>query len=84
MRRLNAFMVRRTSIGWNTFPSGHVAGSLAVAVAVSEALPSLCIPLGVAASLIAVSTVVGRYHYAVDAVAGALLTFVLWLALPVR
>ena len=84
MRRLNAFMVRRTSIGWNTFPSGHVAGSLAVAIAVSEAIPMLTLPLMLAALLISISTITGRYHYAVDAVAGALLTLGLWCVLPVR
>ena len=51
-----------------------MAGSLAVALAVSEAVPAATIPMIVAAALIAVSTVIGRYHYAVDAVAGVVLT----------
>lgn len=78
LRRLNLFMVRRTSIGVNTFPSGHVAGALATALAVSEALPALRTPMMAGAGLIAVSTVIGRYHYAVDAIAGATLTAAIW------
>jgi membrane-associated phospholipid phosphatase len=33
------------------------------------------------AAVIAVATVVGRYHYVVDAVAGAALTLAIWAAL---
>jgi membrane-associated phospholipid phosphatase len=79
VRRLNLYMCGRTSIGWNTFPSGHVAGALATALAVSEALPALRAGLMAGAGLITVSTVIGRYHYAVDAIAGALLTICLWM-----
>jgi membrane-associated phospholipid phosphatase len=78
VRRLNLYMCGTTSIGWNTFPSGHVAGALAAALAVSEVVPAATVPMFVAAALIAVSTVVGRYHYAVDAIAGALLTLSVW------
>ena len=78
LRRLNRFMVRTTSIQVNTFPSGHVAGSLATAIAVSEVLPSLTPWMFGAAIVIAVATVIGRYHYAADAVAGAVLTLVVW------
>jgi membrane-associated phospholipid phosphatase len=78
VRRLNLYMCGRTSIGWNTFPSGHVAGALAAALAVSEAVPSLAVPMMAATGLIAVSTVIGRYHYAVDGIAGAILTLSVW------
>jgi membrane-associated phospholipid phosphatase len=81
MRDVNRAMVKSTSIGYNTFPSGHVAGSLAVALAVSEALPGLTVPMLTASGLISVSTVVGRYHYAVDAVAGLALTLTAWTVL---
>jgi len=81
MRRVNLSMVNSTSIGVNTFPSGHVAGALATALAVSEALPTLWWPMMTGAGLIAVSTVIGRYHYAVDAIAGAALTAMIWIAM---
>jgi membrane-associated phospholipid phosphatase len=83
VRDMNRFMVRRTSIGWNTFPSGHVAGALAAALAVSEAIPALTMPLFGTALAISISTVTGRYHYAVDGVAGAALTLGIWAALSV-
>ena len=84
LRAVNQYMVRRTSIGVNTFPSGHVAGALATALAVSEALPAFRLPMMVGAGLIAVSTVIGRYHYAVDAIAGALLTLGIWAVMHVN
>src|SRR5262249_4887523 len=58
VRRLNLYMCGTTSIGWNTFPSGHVAGALAAALAVSEAVPAAAAPMFIGATLIAVSTVV--------------------------
>jgi len=78
VRRLNLYMCGTTSIGWNTFPSGHVAGALAAALAVAEVVPSAAIPMTAGAVLIAISTVIGRYHYAVDGIAGALLTLIVW------
>jgi len=80
-RHLNYLQVTHTSIGVNTFPSGHVAGSLATAIAVSEVVPSLA-PLMFAVTLmIAVAAVIGRYHYFADAVAGAFLALVAWVGL---
>lgn len=81
MRDVNQSMVRTTSIGANTFPSGHVAGSLAAAIAVAEVVPGLAVPMFIGAGLISVSTVVGRYHYAVDAIAGVALTLTAWMAM---
>lgn len=72
-------MVATFTIGANTFPSGHVAGSLAVALAVGSVMPVAGVVLFALAAGIAVATVVGRYHYIVDAVAGALLTALLWV-----
>jgi membrane-associated phospholipid phosphatase len=78
MRRMNRLQVNAVSIGVNTFPSGHVAGSLATAIAVSEVLPALSPWLLAAVAAIAIAAVLGRYHYFVDAVAGALLTVTAW------
>jgi membrane-associated phospholipid phosphatase len=71
-------MVRHMTIQANTFPSGHVAGSLAVAFAVVGAMPwAGAILFGLAAS-ISLACVVGRYHYVMDVLAGAVLAVVIW------
>ena len=83
LRHVNRFMVKNTSIGVNTFPSGHVAGALAVAIGVSDAIPSLAPWLFATAFAIAAASVLGRYHYLVDAVAGAALTLSAWILLAI-
>ena len=62
-----------TSVQLNTFPSGHAAASLATALAVGARLPLPGLLLGLLAIAIVIGSVVGRYHYAADALAGAAL-----------
>lgn len=72
-RRLNLHLVNGYGIHTSVFPSGHVAASFSAAFGLWLAVPELrkhAIGLGVLAALIAVATVYGRYHYAVDALAG--------------
>jgi membrane-associated phospholipid phosphatase len=71
IRPLNLAVLRRVSVHINTFPSGHTAGAVAAAAIVGSVLPLSGVVIGVIASSIAVGSVVGRYHYAADAVAGA-------------
>jgi membrane-associated phospholipid phosphatase len=78
VHRAAAQMVERFTIHANTFPSGHVAGSLAVAFALLGPLPWLAAAAFVLAISIAVATVVGRYHYMIDGVAGAALAGAVW------
>ena len=78
MRRMNSLQVTTLSIGVNTFPSGHVAGALATAIAVSEVIPALAPWLLAAVMTITAAAVLGRYHYFIDAVAGAGWTLVAW------
>jgi len=78
MRRMNRLQIETVSIGVNTFPSGHVAGSLATAIAVGERMPVLAPWLLAAAALISIAAVLGRYHYVIDAVAGVLLALLAW------
>jgi undecaprenyl-diphosphatase len=73
VRRLNLRVLGLASVQLNTFPSGHAAGSLATALAVGAHLPSAGVPLGLLALAISIASVVGRYHYAADALAGAAL-----------
>jgi membrane-associated phospholipid phosphatase len=71
--------VRRATIGANTFPSGHAAASLAVALAVVGVVPGAgLLLLGLALS-ICIACVVGRYHYVMDVLAGAVLAGLVWM-----
>jgi membrane-associated phospholipid phosphatase len=78
VRRLASHIVRHFTIRVNTFPSGHAAGSLAVAFGVAGVLPWAGLGFLALALSICVACVVGRYHYVVDVVAGALLALALW------
>jgi membrane-associated phospholipid phosphatase len=80
VHRLASQMVEHLTIGVNTFPSGHAAGSLAVAFAVAGTLPWTGTALLLLAAAICVACIVGRYHYVVDIIAGAAVAVVLWLA----
>ena len=73
VRRLNLAVLDRASIGLNTFPSGHAATSFAAALSVGTVVPAGGGVLGALALSIAVGSVAGRYHYALDAAFGALL-----------
>lgn len=79
VQRLGLQMVQHLTIRANTFPSGHVAGSLAVALAVAGAMPAAGAVLLALAASISVACVVGRYHYVVDVVAGAALALAIWI-----
>ncbi len=78
-QRLAGSFVQHFTIRANTFPSGHVAASFAVALSVGGALPTLGLLFFLFAITIAIATVVGRYHYVMDAVTGVLLALVLWI-----
>lgn len=80
IHRLASRMVQHLTIRVNTFPSGHAAGSLAVALAVVGALPWPGLLLLLLATGICVACVVGRYHYVVDVIAGAGVALAIWLA----
>jgi membrane-associated phospholipid phosphatase len=71
IRALNLHVLDRASIQLNTFPSGHTAASLAAALVVRAHLWFAGDVLVAIALGIAVGSVVGRYHYVADAIAGA-------------
>ena len=72
VRRVNLGALDRFSHGWNTFPSGHVAVSLAAGLSVLPVSASAGVAFLIVATAIFVGAVWGRYHYAVDAVLGLL------------
>jgi membrane-associated phospholipid phosphatase len=80
LRRLNLQLLDRTSIQVNTFPSGHAAEALAAALLVADAPWPFAAAMAVTALLISVGTVLGRYHYAADVIAGWAVAICVWLA----
>jgi len=79
VRRFNLRLLGATSIHANTFPSGHAAEAIAAALlAVGAPVPVVC-AMFVSALAISAGAVLGRYHYALDALAGWLVAVVVWL-----
>jgi hypothetical protein len=74
IRRFNLIVVRLVTHQVNTFPSGHAAAAVAVALELISVVP----PAGVVYLVIAVSIMVGafigRYHYAADVALGGALS----------
>jgi membrane-associated phospholipid phosphatase len=81
VRWLNSLVLRHGSIQVNTFPSGHAAGAVATALAVGSVAPAAGAVFGVVAAGIIIGSVVGRYHYAADSVAGVIVAVAAWLVL---
>jgi membrane-associated phospholipid phosphatase len=80
VHRAASHMVQYVTIRANTFPSGHVAASLAVALAVGPVMPVAGAVFGLLAVSIGIACVVGRYHYVVDVAAGTVLALAAWIA----
>ena len=72
LRKLNFWLLDHYSVHACIFPSGHVAAVTAVALAVRKHAPRLGALFLFLAASVALATIYGRYHYAADAVAGAL------------
>lgn len=81
LRRLNLFLVGSYGIHSSVFPSAHVSGAVSGALMLRRIMPDrkwagdLLLAVAI---LIAVATVYGRYHYLVDALAGAAVGVVAW------
>jgi hypothetical protein len=69
-RHLNVRFLALFGNQWNTLPSGHAAGSVAVAVLVWAAGSPFAPLTGMLAIGICIGTISGRYHYVVDTVLG--------------
>jgi hypothetical protein len=70
LRRLNEAMLDRLSVRATTIPSGHVAGPIAAALSIWMITPAWGPWLMAGALAITAATVIGRYHYAIDALLG--------------
>lgn len=71
--RVNVIVLGRVSHHLNTFPSGHVAVSVAAAISAGTVSPLAGMVLGVLAAGVALGAVTGRYHYIVDVLLGAVI-----------
>lgn len=70
LRAVNLRVVDASSVQVNTFPSGHAAEAVVVALLVSGSPAPLVALTWLAATAISAGAVFGRYHYAADAIAG--------------
>jgi membrane-associated phospholipid phosphatase len=84
MRQFNIWLLDHADIRTSVCPSGHVAAASSAALAMLVALPerkSIGAALFALASVIALATVYGRYHYAVDVMASIALSLAAWGAM---
>ena len=80
IRRVNLAVLDRGSIHVNTFPSGHAAGATAIAIAVAAVSPVAGAVFAILAAGIVLGSIAGRYHYALDSLAGILVAVLTWLS----
>jgi hypothetical protein len=80
-RRFNLRIVESSSIQVNTFPSGHAAEGLAAALLVLGAPGPVVATLFLAGLAVSAGAVLGRYHYAADALAGWAVALAVYYAL---
>jgi hypothetical protein len=78
VRALNVQVLDATSVQVNTFPSGHAAEALAIALLLIETPAPLPAGMFAAAAAISSGVVFGRYHYAADALAGWGVALLVW------
>jgi hypothetical protein len=78
-RRFNLRLLGTASIQVNTFPSGHAAEALACALLSFGAPWPIVAWMFVNAAAISAGAVLGRYHYAADALSGWLVAVVVWM-----
>jgi PAP2 superfamily len=72
LRKFNLWILLHASIHANTFPSAHVAASMACALVLLQLAPVVGLIFLWIAISIALGAVLGRYHYAADAIIGTL------------
>ena len=77
-RPVNERLLAAGSVQVNTFPSGHAAEGLVLALLVLDAPVAVVVPMFLGAAAISAGAVLGRYHYAADAAAGWLVALLVW------
>jgi membrane-associated phospholipid phosphatase len=79
VRKLNLEVLNRGSIQAITFPSAHVASTMAVALVLARFLPMTGAIFLLVAVSIAIGAFLGRYHYFLDVALGALEAGIIFL-----
>jgi len=79
VRRLNLAVLKKGSIQAITFPSAHVASTMGVALVLMHYLPVTGGVFMLVAISVAIGAFVGRYHYFLDVVLGAIEATVIFL-----
>ena len=69
-RGVNRRIVEASSVGVNTFPSGHAAEALVMVLLAKDAPAPVFLAMVVAGLGVSIGAVLGRYHYAADVCAG--------------
>ena len=71
LARVNVGVLSRVSHNLTTFPSGHVAVSIAAALCVTTVSPAAGLAFALVAIAISIGAVTGGYHYVMDVTTGA-------------
>jgi hypothetical protein len=79
IRTLNLWVLRRASIQVNTFPSAHVASTMAASFVLLRLVPVVGAGFLAVAISIAVGAIAGRYHYAIDVFAATAISATVFL-----
>jgi membrane-associated phospholipid phosphatase len=70
---MNLYILRHASIHLNTFPSAHVAATIGASLVLMRWVPVVGVLFLLISLSIAAGAVLGRYHYALDVILGAML-----------
>jgi membrane-associated phospholipid phosphatase len=79
-RIFNRWILKHGSIHAISFPSAHVASAFAIAFVLLYYSPWLGLVFLIIATMISLGAVIGRYHYALDVLMGALTALLVFLA----
>jgi membrane-associated phospholipid phosphatase len=79
-RIFNRWILKHGSIHAISFPSAHVASAFAIAFVLLRYSPWIGAVFLVIAILISLGAVIGRYHYALDVLMGAVTAGLVFLA----
>ncbi len=79
-RLFNRWILKHGSIHAISFPSAHVASTFAMSLVLLHYTPALGVLFLLLAIWIALGAVIGRYHYALDVLTGALTAVIVFLA----